>query len=160
MAINYFGALHLIMGFLPAMRQQRHGHIINISSAGTQVGPPRFAAYIASKSALEGFTKCAAPELLAYGIDITTIHMPLVKTEMIAPTGLYDSFSVITPGEAADMICDAIVRRPKRISTAMGLAAQVSSSVAPDSSSKRIWKRACWPPDSVSKVWWAQPCSS
>jgi thioester reductase-like protein len=131
MAINYFGAVRLIMGFLPAMRQQRNGHIINVSSVGTQVGPPRFAAYIASKSALEGFSKCAAPELLADGIDITTIHMPLVKTDMIAPTGLYESFSVITPGEAADMICDAIVRRPKQISPTLGTAAQVSSSVAP-----------------------------
>ena len=132
MAINYFGALRLILGFVPGMRHQRHGHIINISSMGTQVGPPRFSAYIASKSALEGFSKCAAPELISDGIDITTIHMPLVKTDMIAPTGLYQSFSVITAAEAADMICDAIVRRPKRISSPLGVAAQVSSSVAPD----------------------------
>jgi NAD(P)-dependent dehydrogenase (short-subunit alcohol dehydrogenase family) len=131
MAINYFGAVRLIMGFLPAMRRQRSGHVINVSSVGTQVGPPRFAAYIASKSALEGFSKCAAPELLADGIDITTIHMPLVKTDMIAPTGVYDSFSVITAAEAADMICDAVVRRPKRISSPLGVAAQVSSGVAP-----------------------------
>lgn len=131
MAINYFGAIRLILGFLPSMRQQRHGHIINVSSIGTQVGPPRFSAYIGSKSALEGFSKCAAPELLADGIDITTIHMPLVKTEMIAPTGLYDSFSVITSAEAADLICDAIVRRPKRISSQLGVAAQVSSGMAP-----------------------------
>lgn len=131
MAINYFGALRLIMGFLPAMRQQRHGHIINVSSIGTQVGPPRFSAYIASKSALEGFSKCAAPELLGDGIDITTIHMPLVKTDMIAPTRLYESFSAITPAEAADMICDAIVRRPKRISSPLGVAAQIGSGMAP-----------------------------
>jgi NAD(P)-dependent dehydrogenase (short-subunit alcohol dehydrogenase family) len=132
MAINYFGALRLIMGFIPDMRHQRHGHIINISSMGTQVGPPRFSAYIASKTALEGFSKCAAPELVSDGIDITTIHMPLVKTDMIAPTGLYESFSVITAAEAADMICDAIVRRPKRISSTLGIAAQVSSTMAPD----------------------------
>jgi NAD(P)-dependent dehydrogenase (short-subunit alcohol dehydrogenase family) len=132
MAINYFGAVRLVLGFLPAMRSQRRGQIINVSSVGTQVGPPRFSAYIASKSALEGFSKCAAPELLADNIHITTIHMPLVKTDMIAPTGLYDSFSVITPAEAADMICDAIVRRPKRISSPLGVAAQVSSGMAPE----------------------------
>jgi NAD(P)-dependent dehydrogenase (short-subunit alcohol dehydrogenase family) len=131
MAINYFGAVRLILGFLPAMRRQRHGHIINVSSIGTQVGPPRFSAYIASKSALEGFSKCAAPELIADGIDITTIHMPLVKTEMIAPTGVYESFPVDTPAEAADWICDAIVRRPKRISSSLGIAAQIGSSLAP-----------------------------
>jgi NAD(P)-dependent dehydrogenase (short-subunit alcohol dehydrogenase family) len=132
MAINYFGAIRLIMGLLPAMRRQHNGHIVNVSSMGTQVGPPRFAAYIASKSALEGFSKCAAPELLSDGIDITTIHMPLVKTEMIAPTGLYESFSVITASEAADMICSAIVRRPKRISTPLGVAAQLASGFAPE----------------------------
>jgi len=132
MALNYFGAIRLILGLLPAMRRQRRGHIINVSSMGTQVGPPRFAAYIASKSALEGFSKCAAPELLSDGIDITTIHMPLVKTEMIAPTGLYQSFSVITASEAADLICRAIVRRPKRLSTALGVAAQLASGFAPE----------------------------
>jgi len=131
MAINYFGALRLILGFLPAMRRQHRGHIINVSSMGTQVGPPRFSAYVASKTALEGFSKCAAPELLGDGIEITTIHMPLVKTDMIAPTGLYDSFSVITPAEAADMICDAIRTRPKRVSTPLGVVAQIGASVAP-----------------------------
>ena len=131
MDINYFGAVRLIMGLLPAMRRRRHGHIINISSIGAQVGPPRFSAYIASKAALDGFSKCAAPELLGDGIDITTIYMPLVKTEMIAPTRLYDSFSVITPAQAADLICSAIVRRPKRVSTTLGLLGQLSSSLAP-----------------------------
>jgi thioester reductase-like protein len=137
MALNYFGALRLIMGFLPAMRKQRRGHIINISSVGTQVGPPRFAAYIASKSALEGFSKCAAPELLADGIDFTTVHMPLVKTDMIAPTGLYTSFSTLTPAEAADMICSAIVKRPKRVSTSLGLAAQIAGGLMPSASD--VW---------------------
>lgn len=137
MALNYFGALRLIMGFLPAMRRQRRGHIINISSVGTQVGPPRFSAYIASKAALEAFSKCAAPELLADGIDFTTIHMPLVKTEMIAPTRLYASFSAITAAEAADMICSAIVKRPKRVSTTLGMAAQIGGGLLPSVSD--VW---------------------
>ncbi|HUI28244.1 MAG TPA: SDR family oxidoreductase [Candidatus Kryptonia bacterium] len=131
MDINYFGAVRLILGLLPSMRKRKQGHIINISSIGAQVGPPRFAAYIASKAALDGFSKCAAPELLGDGIDITTVYMPLVKTEMIAPTRLYDSFSVITPAHAADLLCSAIVNRPKRVSTLLGLMGQISSSLAP-----------------------------
>jgi NAD(P)-dependent dehydrogenase (short-subunit alcohol dehydrogenase family) len=131
MDINYFAALRLILGLVPAMRRKKNGHIINISSMGAQVGPPRFSAYIASKAALDGFSKCAAPELLGDGIDITTVYMPLVKTEMIAPTRLYDSFSVITPAQAADLICSAIVRRPKQVTTMLGLMGQVTSSVAP-----------------------------
>jgi NAD(P)-dependent dehydrogenase (short-subunit alcohol dehydrogenase family) len=131
MAINYFAPVRLILAFLPGMRRKRDGHIINISSIGVQTGPPRFSAYIASKAALDGFSKCAAPELLGDGIEITTVYMPLVKTEMIAPTHLYDSFSAITPAQAADLICSAIVRRPKRVSTTLGLMGEISSSVAP-----------------------------
>jgi NAD(P)-dependent dehydrogenase (short-subunit alcohol dehydrogenase family) len=131
MAVNYFGALRLILGLLPSMRKQGSGHIINISSIGVQVGPPRFSAYIASKAALDAFSKCAAPELLGDGIDITTVYMPLVKTDMIAPTHLYDSFSVITPARAADLICSAVVRRPKEVSTMLGRMGQMSSSMAP-----------------------------
>jgi NAD(P)-dependent dehydrogenase (short-subunit alcohol dehydrogenase family) len=131
MEINYFGALRLILGLLPSMRRHNKGHIINISSIGAQVGAPRFSAYVASKAALDAFSKCAAPELLGDGIDITTVYMPLVKTEMIAPTRLYDSFSAITAAQAADLICSAIVDHPKRVSTMLGLMGQISSSVAP-----------------------------
>jgi NAD(P)-dependent dehydrogenase (short-subunit alcohol dehydrogenase family) len=131
MAVNYFAPLRLILAFLPGMRRKRDGHIVNVSSIGVQTGPPRFSAYIASKSALDGFSKCAAPELIGDGIDITTVYMPLVKTEMIAPTRLYDSFSAITAAQAADLICVAIVQRPKRVSTNLGLLGEVSSSVAP-----------------------------
>ena len=131
MAINYFAAVRLILGLLPGMRRRRDGHIVNVSSIGVQTGPARFAAYVASKAALDGFSKCAAPELIGDGIDITTVYMPLVKTEMIAPTRLYDSFSAITPAQAADLICSAIVRRPKRVSTALGLMGEIGSSVAP-----------------------------
>jgi len=131
MDINYFGALRVILGLLPAMRKRHNGHIINISSIGVQVGPPRFSAYVASKAALDGFSKCAAPELIGDGIDITTVYMPLVKTEMIAPTRLYDSFSAITPAQAADLICSAIVRRPKHVGTMLGTMGQLSSNVAP-----------------------------
>ena len=88
--------------------------------------------YIASKAALDGFSKCAAPELIGDGIVITTIHMPLVKTEMVAPTRLYDSFSMITAAQAADMICTAVVNRPKHVGTTLGLIGQVTSSVAPE----------------------------
>lgn len=132
MEINYFAALRLILGFLPSMRRRRRGQIINVSSIGAQVGPPRFAAYIASKAALDGFSKCAAPELIGDGIVITTIHMPLVKTEMVAPTRLYDSFSMITAAQAADLICTAVVNRPKHVGTTLGLIGQVASSVVPE----------------------------
>ena len=55
MQLNYFGALKLILAFLPGMREQRSGHIINVSSIGAQTNTPRFSAYVASKSALDAF---------------------------------------------------------------------------------------------------------
>lgn len=130
MEINYFATVRLILLLLPVLR--RHGaHIVNVSSMGVQIGAPRFSAYVASKAAVDAFSRCAAPELLADGIDITTVYMPLVKTDMIAPTQLYDAFSAITPAQAADMICSAVVRRPKTVSTFLGLMGQAGSSLAP-----------------------------
>jgi NAD(P)-dependent dehydrogenase (short-subunit alcohol dehydrogenase family) len=125
MQLNYFGALKLITGFLPYMQKNRHGHIINISSIGVLTNAPRFSAYVASKSALDAFTRCAAAEYSDTGIQFTTINMPLVKTPMIAPTKIYDYFPTLSPEEAGDLICKAIVERPKRVATRLGLSIQV-----------------------------------
>lgn len=131
MQLNYFGALRLIMGFLPSMQAQKRGHIINISSIGVLTNAPRFSAYVASKSALDSFTRCAASEFSDEGIHFTTINMPLVKTPMIAPTKIYDHVPTISPEQAADMICMAIVRKDKRIATRLGITMQVMHFVMP-----------------------------
>jgi NAD(P)-dependent dehydrogenase (short-subunit alcohol dehydrogenase family) len=98
MQLNYFGSLKLIMGFLPEMTKKRRGHIINISSIGVLSNAPRFSAYVASKSALDAFSRCAASEFADTGVAFTTINMPLVRTPMIAPTKIYDHVPTITPG--------------------------------------------------------------
>jgi NAD(P)-dependent dehydrogenase (short-subunit alcohol dehydrogenase family) len=92
---------------------------------------PRFSGYVASKAALEAFTRCAASEFVDRGIEFTTINMPLVKTPMIAPTRLYDHVPTLTPDEAADLIVDAIIHRPVRIATRLGVFGQVLHAVAP-----------------------------
>ncbi|MEA2374103.1 MAG: hypothetical protein QOD53_566, partial [Thermoleophilaceae bacterium] len=92
MQLNYFGALRLILSFLPGMRERKTGHIINVSSIGVQTNTPRFSAYVASKAALDAFSRCVAPEVIGDGVHITTIYMPLVRTPMIAPTNIYDAF--------------------------------------------------------------------
>src|SRR4051794_10076005 len=108
MALNYFGPLHLILGFLPAMRKRRNGHIVNVSSMGVQFNAPRFSAYVASKSALDAFTRVLASEVEPAGIRCTTVHMPLVRTPMIDPTGAYDRLPALSPEAAADWVCEAI----------------------------------------------------
>jgi NAD(P)-dependent dehydrogenase (short-subunit alcohol dehydrogenase family) len=131
MSLNYFGSVRLIMGFAPKMLERRRGHIVNISSIGVLTNAPRFSAYVASKSALDAFSRCAASEWSDRNVTFTTISMPLVKTPMIAPTKLYDSVPTLTPDEAADMVANAIVYRPKRIATRLGTFAQVLHAVAP-----------------------------
>jgi NAD(P)-dependent dehydrogenase (short-subunit alcohol dehydrogenase family) len=127
MQLNYFGSLRLIMGFLPGMTERHRGHIINISSIGVLTNAPRFSAYVASKAALDAFSRCAQAEFSDNGIHFTTVNMPLVKTPMIAPTKMYEAVPTLTPDEAADMIVEAIVERPVRLATRLGTFAQILS---------------------------------
>ena len=131
MQLNYFGALRMIMGVLPGMSKQHKGHIINISSIGVLSNAPRFSAYVASKSALDAFSRCAASEYADVGVRFTTINMPLVKTPMIAPTKMYDYVPTISPEQAADMVVEAIIKQPQRIATRTGVFAQVLHALAP-----------------------------
>jgi NAD(P)-dependent dehydrogenase (short-subunit alcohol dehydrogenase family) len=131
MQLNYFGALRLIMGVLPGMAERHRGHIVNISSIGVLTNSPRFSAYVASKAALDAFSRCAQAEYSDNGVVFTTINMPLVKTPMIAPTKMYESVPTLTPEEAADIVVEAIVERPVRIATRLGTFAQVFYALAP-----------------------------
>ncbi len=131
MQLNYFGAIKLIMRLLPHMRERKSGHIVNVSSIGVQTNPPRFSAYVASKAALDAFTRVVASEVVGDGVTFTTIHMPLVRTPMIAPTKIYDSFPTITPEEAADLVCEALRAKPKQINTRLGTFGEVAYALAP-----------------------------
>jgi NAD(P)-dependent dehydrogenase (short-subunit alcohol dehydrogenase family) len=129
--LNYFGTIKLVMAFLPHFVEQGGAHVVNVSSIGVQTSPPRFSAYVASKSALDAWTKCVASEVVGDGITFTTIHMPLVRTPMIAPTKMYDAFPTITPEEAADLVCEAIRAKPKQINTRLGTFGEVAYALQP-----------------------------
>jgi NAD(P)-dependent dehydrogenase (short-subunit alcohol dehydrogenase family) len=129
--LNYLGPVKLMLGLLPHMRERGSGHIVNISSIGVQTNPPRFSAYVASKSALDAWTRVVSSETIGDNVTFTTIHMPLVKTAMIAPTKMYDSFPTITPDQAADLICEAIRAKPKQINTRLGTFGEVAYALAP-----------------------------
>jgi NAD(P)-dependent dehydrogenase (short-subunit alcohol dehydrogenase family) len=131
MQLNYFGAIRLIMGFLPAMIERKSGHIVNISSIGVLSNAPRFSAYVASKSALDAFSACAGSEFLDKNVSFTTINMPLVRTPMIAPTRMYENIPTLSPEEAAGLVVDAIVRKPVRIATRLGVFGAICHAVAP-----------------------------
>ncbi len=120
MQLNYLGPVRLVLAFLPEMRERGFGHIVNVSSAAVQIRTPRFAAYTASKAALDAFSECAAAELSHNGIRFTTISMPLVRTPMIEPTEMYSNFPSLSPEEAAERVAKAIIHRPRRIGTPYG----------------------------------------
>ena len=97
MQLNYFGAVKLIIGLMGHMRERGVGHIVNISSIGVQTNPPRFSAYVASKAALDAFTRVVSSEVIGDGVTFTTIHMPLVRTPMIAPTKMLCMLKSLLP---------------------------------------------------------------
>ncbi|QHE84367.1 SDR family oxidoreductase [Hydrogenophaga sp. BPS33] len=131
MQLNYFGCLRVTMGFLPGMVAKRKGHVVNISSIGVLTNAPRFSAYVASKSALDAWTRCASSEFADQGITFTTINMPLVRTPMIAPTQIYKNVPTLAPEEAADMIAQACIFKPVRIATRLGITGQVMHALVP-----------------------------
>jgi short-subunit dehydrogenase len=132
MQLNYFAGVRLTMNLLPSMTARKSGQVINISSIGVLTNAPRFAAYVASKAALESFARCAAAEFHDLGVHFTIVNMPLVRTPMIAPTRIYREMpTIIEADEAADMIADAIIRKPQRIATRLGVMAEIMHLVMP-----------------------------
>ncbi len=131
MQVNYFGAVRLTLGLLPSMVARGEGHVITMSSIGVLSSAARFAAYNASKAALEAFTRCAAAEYHGRGVRFTVINMPLVRTAMVAPSRVYERFPLLRPEQAADIVCQAVVRRPDRLATPLGRLAQMVEALAP-----------------------------
>lgn len=114
--VNYLGPVQLLLGLLPAMRARRSGHVVNVSSVSADLPAPYWAAYTSSKAAFEMWLRCVAPELRADGVATTSIHFPLVHTDMSAPVPLYRRLPGMTAQEAADAVCRAIAYRPRLMS--------------------------------------------
>ena len=131
LSLNFLGAVRLIMGFLPGMRAQKQGQIINVSTIGVQVNVPRYGAYIASKAALDAFSRVLAVEALKDGVKVTTIYMPLVKTPMMKSTTIYDAFPMRTAEQATDLVVEGIIRQPKRVAIPVGNLFEFAYGVAP-----------------------------
>ncbi|OTG67588.1 SDR family NAD(P)-dependent oxidoreductase [Acinetobacter silvestris] len=136
MQLNYFGAVRLVLNLLPQMMVRKDGHIINISSIGVLANATRFSAYVASKAALDAFSRCLSAEVHAHKIAITSVYMPLVRTPMIAPTKIYKYVPTLSPEQAADLIAYAIVKRPKKVATHLGRLASITYSIAPEINNK------------------------
>lgn len=136
MQLNYFGAVRLVLNILPQMMVRKDGQIINISSIGVLANATRFSAYVASKAALDAFSRCLSAEVHSHKIAITSVYMPLVRTPMIAPTKIYKYVPTLSPEQSADLVAYAIVKRPKKVATNLGRLASITYSIAPGINNK------------------------
>jgi len=117
MAVNYLGPVQLQLALLPAMLERGSGHLVNVSTLGIRLPvAPRWAAYLASKQAFDTWITAAAPELRHRGITCTSVYLGLVHTRMSAPTPDYQGMPGQTPDQAAQVLCRALIQRPRRIS--------------------------------------------
>ncbi|AKU17350.1 SDR family oxidoreductase [Luteipulveratus mongoliensis] len=131
MAVNYFGAVHITLELLPQMAERKFGRVVNVSTIGVLAKGPRFGAYVASKAALDAFSDVTASETVSQHVTFTNIHMPLVRTRMIAATDTYDRMNVLTPQKAAAIVVKAIAEHPRRIDTPLGSLATVGHFLTP-----------------------------
>lgn len=124
-AINYVAPVRLILGLLPQMVERGGGHVVNVLTWGVQVKAPKFAAYIASKTALDVFSRIAGRELYGDGVTFTNVRLSLVRTDMIGPTDVYRRTPAMSPEQAAAKIVRALEDRPLTVDTVVGSVAEV-----------------------------------
>jgi thioester reductase-like protein/short-subunit dehydrogenase len=150
MAVNYFGSVRMVLALLSHWRERRFGHVVNVSSAGVQASSPKYSAYIPSKAALDAFAEVVGTETLSDHITFTTIHMPLVKTPMIAPSRRLNPVPPITVEHAAAMVVRGLVDKPTRIDTPMGTLADVGMYFTPKLSRRVLHQLYLGYPDSAA----------
>jgi NAD(P)-dependent dehydrogenase (short-subunit alcohol dehydrogenase family) len=150
MAVNYFGSVRMVLALLPHWRERRFGHVVNVSSAGVQASSPKYSAYIPTKAALDAFAEVVGTETLSDHITFTTIHMPLVKTPMIAPSRRLNPTPPITAEHAAAMVVRGLVDKPARIDTPIGTLADVGMYFTPKLSRRVLHQLYLGYPDSAA----------
>jgi NAD(P)-dependent dehydrogenase (short-subunit alcohol dehydrogenase family) len=150
MAVNYFGAVRMVLALLPHWRERRFGHVVNVSSAGVQARNPKYSSYLPSKAALDAFSDVVASETLSDHITFTNIHMPLVATPMITPSKRLNPVPAISPERAAAMVVRGLVEKPARIDTPLGTLAEAGNYLAPRISRRFLHQLYLGYPDSAA----------
>ncbi len=131
MAVNYFAPVRLTLGLLPAMRAQRFGHVVNILSWGVQMKAPKFSAYLASKTALDTWSRIAGRETYSDNVTFTNMRFGLVRTAMVVPTGAYEDRKALTPEEAAAKVVVALEDRPVTVNVPWGYVGDLLNMLLP-----------------------------
>ena len=150
MAVNYFGAVRMVLALLPHWRERRFGHVVNVSSAGVQARNPKYSSYLPTKAALDAFADVVSSETLSDHITFTNIHMPLVRTPMIVPSHRLNPVPAISPERAAAMVVRGLVEKPVRIDTPLGTLAEAGNYFAPRTSRRILHQLYLGYPDSAA----------
>ena len=150
MAVNYFGAVRMVLALLPHWRERRFGHVVNVSSAGVQARNPKYSSYLPTKAALDAFSDVVSTETLSDHITFTNIHMPLVSTPMIVPSRRLNPVPPISPEHAAAMVVRGLVDKPARIDTPMGTLADFGNYMTPKLSRRVLHQLYLGYPDSAA----------
>ncbi|WP_214410148.1 oxidoreductase [Sphaerisporangium fuscum] len=93
--VNVFGALNIQRAVLPYLREQRSGHIVNISSVAGVVGLPGWGLYNATKFAMEGFSEAMSHELAPLGVKVTLIEPGYFRTDFLDVSSLSTETTII-----------------------------------------------------------------
>lgn len=150
MAVNYFGAVRMVLALLPHWRERRFGHVVNVSSAGVQARNPKYSSYLPTKAALVAFSDVVGSEVLSDHITFTNIHMPLVRTPMIVPSHRLNPVRAISPERAAAMVVRGLVDKPARIDTPLGTLAEAGNYFVPRTSRRILHQLYLGYPDSAA----------
>ncbi|WP_375485635.1 SDR family oxidoreductase [uncultured Mycobacterium sp.] len=150
MAVNYFGAVRMVLALLPHWRERRFGHVVNVSSGGVQARSPKYSAYLPTKAALDAFADVVASETLSDHITFTNIHMPLVATPMIAPSRRLNPVPPISVEHAAAMVVRALIEKPVRIDTPLGTLSEAGHYFTPKLSRRIMHQIYLGYPDSAA----------
>lgn len=150
MAVNYFGAVRMVLALLPHWRERRFGHVVNVSSAGVQARNPKYSSYLPTKAALDAFSDVVGSEVLSDHITFTNIHMPLVRTPMIVPSHRLNPVRAISPERAAAMVVRGLVDKPARIDTPLGTLAEAGNYFVPRTSRRILHQLYLGYPDSAA----------
>lgn len=128
--INFWGVIYGVKHFLPILRQQPRGHLVNISSIFGIVAPAGHSAYAASKFAVRGFTESLRHELAGSSISVSTVHPGGIKTNIANSAKLgagakpsaaereremFNKVARTTPEAAAERIVRGVLRDEERI---------------------------------------------
>ncbi|MEU8899865.1 SDR family NAD(P)-dependent oxidoreductase [Nocardia sp. NPDC048505] len=132
MQLNYLAPVRLMLAVVPGMRERRFGSIVNVLSIANLAGAPGYAAYTASKAALDALCVNLQVEARPDNVRFTSVFMPMVRTAMIAPNDIYKDARALTPDQAAKAIAGAVIDRPRRVAPILGRVTAILDHLIPE----------------------------